>query len=184
MLCEAKTILLKDGRKALLRSPELSDAAELAAMIRQIAGETDFILRTREESTETPEQEAAFIDNMRQSPNACLLVCEVDGEIAGDCHIQFNRRLKNKHRASLGVGILQKYWNLGIGSAMLRELICLASERPGVVQLELQYIDGNQRALALYEKMGFRITGVKPNAIRLKDGTLLNEYSMVREIKR
>ena len=34
------------------------------------------------------------------------------------------------------------------------------------------------------KKMGFKITGVKPNAIRLKDGTLLNEYSMIREIKR
>ena len=37
---------------------------------------------------------------------------------------------------------------------------------------------------ALYEKMGFRITGVKPDAIRLKDGALLNEYSMMRKIKR
>ena len=27
-------------------------------------------------------------------------------------------------------------------------------------------------------------TGVHPNAIRLKDGTLLNEYSMIREIRR
>ena len=50
--------------------------------------------------------------------------------------------------------------------------------------MELEFIEGNTRARALYEKMGFRITGVKPNAIRLRDGTLLNEYSMIREIKR
>jgi hypothetical protein len=37
---------------------------------------------------------------------------------------------------------------------------------------------------ALYEKMGFRICGIKPNAIRLKDGTLLNMYAMIREIQR
>ena len=43
---------------------------------------------------------------------------------------------------------------------------------------------GNTRARALYEKMGFRLTGVTPNAIRLKDGTLLNEYAMVREVRR
>ena len=30
----------------------------------------------------------------------------------------------------------------------------------------------------------FRITGLRPNAIRLKDGTLLNEYAMIREINR
>lgn len=52
------------------------------------------------------------------------------------------------------------------------------------MQMELEYVEGNSRARALYEKMGFRITGVRPNAIRLKDGTLLNEYTMIREIKR
>ena len=50
--------------------------------------------------------------------------------------------------------------------------------------MELDFVEGNSRARALYEKMGFSITGVKPNAIRLKDGTLLNEYSMIREINR
>ncbi len=53
-----------------------------------------------------------------------------------------------------------------------------------ILQIELEFIEGNTRARALYEKLGFRITGVKPNAIRLKDGTLLNEYSMIREVKR
>ena len=182
MLYEANTILLKDGRRALLRAPELRDAAELAAMIRQIAGETDFILRTREESTETPEQEAAFIDGMRQSPHSCLIVCEIGGELAGDCQIQFNKRLKTRHRASLGVGILQKYWDLGIGTAMLGELIRLAAERPGVVQLELQYIEGNRRGRALYEKMGFREIGRLPGAIRLQNGTMLDEITMIRPI--
>jgi ribosomal protein S18 acetylase RimI-like enzyme len=52
------------------------------------------------------------------------------------------------------------------------------------MQIELEFVEGNSRARALYEKMGFRITGMKPNAIQLKDGTLLNEYSMIREIKR
>ena len=45
-------------------------------------------------------------------------------------------------------------------------------------------VERNARARHLYEKMGFRITGVHPNAIRLKDGTLLNTYTMIREIKR
>ena len=48
----------------------------------------------------------------------------------------------------------------------------------------MEFVEGNVRARALYEKMGFRITGVGPNAIRLRDGTLLNEYMMIREIRR
>ena len=49
--------------------------------------------------------------------------------------------------------------------------------------MELEFIEGNDRARHLYEKMGFRIAGVRPNAIRLKNGTLLNEYTMVRTME-
>ncbi|WP_322181402.1 hypothetical protein [Neglectibacter caecimuris] len=45
-------------------------------------------------------------------------------------------------------------------------------------------MEGNARAQGLYEKMGFRITGVRPDAIRLRDGTLLNEYMMVKKLER
>ena len=66
---------------------------------------------------------------------------------------------------------------------MMQEMIRIAEANPDILQVELDFIEGNARARALYEKMGFRITGIRPNAIRLKDGTLLNEYSMIREIR-
>ncbi|MFG6348283.1 MAG: GNAT family N-acetyltransferase [Lachnospiraceae bacterium] len=56
--------------------------------------------------------------------------------------------------------------------------------REYITQIELDVVEGNSRARHLYGKMGFRITGVRPNAIRLKDGTFLNEYMMVKEINR
>lgn len=40
-----------------------------------------------------------------------------------------------------------------------------AESREGVMQIELEFVEGNTRARHLYEKMGFRITGVHPNAI-------------------
>ena len=92
--------------------------------------------------------------------------------------------MKTRHRASVAIGLLKEYWNQGIGTRMFREMIRIAEENRDILQMELDFVEGNTRARALYEKMGFRITGVKPNAIRLKDGTLLNEYSMVREIRR
>ena len=56
----------------------------------------------------------------------------------------------------------------------------IAGERNGVRQIELDFVEGNSRARRLYEKMGFRITGVKPDAIRKKDGTYVNEYMMLK----
>jgi RimJ/RimL family protein N-acetyltransferase len=92
--------------------------------------------------------------------------------------------MKTQHRASIAIALLSEYWNKGIGTRMFQELIRIAKENENIMQIELDFIEGNSRVRALYEKMGFRITGVKPNAIRLKDGTLLNEYSMIREIRR
>ena len=51
-----------------------------------------------------------------------------------------------------------------------------------VCLVELEFIEGNSRARALYEKMGFRIAAVHPNFIKLKNGKLLNEYLMVKEL--
>ena len=177
-----KTIVLKDGRTGILRAPREADAAEMALMIRRIVGETEFILRTPEESTETPETEAAFIARFLESPDQLMLVCEVDGKIAGDCDIFFLNRIKVRHRARLGIGVLKEYWNLGIGTALMAEMIRAAQARAGVTQLELEFVEGNTRGQALYEKMGFHITGVLPGGVRLRSGEMRSLISMVRPI--
>ena len=110
-----------------------------------------------------------------------MVVCFVEEKIAGNCMISFNSLIKTRHRAEMAIGILREYWSLGIGSAMFTELIRVAKER-GILQLELDYIEGNDRAKGLYEKMGFREVGVKPDAIRLKAGKMLNEISMVKKL--
>ena len=63
-------------------------------------------------------------------------------------------------------------------------MIRIACANPEITQLELDFVEGNVRARHLYEKMGFRITGMRPDAIRLRDGTMLNEYSMVKRLDR
>ena len=63
-------------------------------------------------------------------------------------------------------------------SAMFRALTAAARER-GVTQLELDVMEGNERAMALYEKVGFRPVAEIPNAFHLKDGTVRQEIHMI-----
>ena len=176
---------LKDGRKALIRSPRDEDIPGMLEYLYVSAGETEFILRYPEECGKyTPEGEKALFDRVNAADNEAMLVCLVDGKLVGNCQIMWKTGLKTRHRASLAIALLKDYWNLGIGTRMFQELIRIAETNERILQLELEFIEGNARARALYEKMGFRITGVKPNAIQLKDGTLLNEYSMIRQIRR
>ena len=149
------------------------------------AGETDFILRYPEECSKyTPEGEKVLFDRVNASDNEAMLVCLVEGKVAGNCQIAWENGIKTRHRASVAIALLSEFWNQGIGTRLFQEMIRIAENNMNIIQMELDFVEGNIRARALYEKMGFRITGVKPNAIRLKDGTLLNEYSMIREIKR
>ena len=176
---------LKDGRKALIRSPRDEDIRGMIDYLYVSAGETEFIIRYPEECGRyTPEDEKALIDRINASDSEAMLVCVVEGKVAGNCQIAWKKSIKTRHRASVAIALLREYWNQGIGTRMFRELIRIAEENRNILQMELDFVEGNTRARALYEKMGFRITGVRPNAIRLKDGTLLNEYSMIREIRR
>lgn len=174
---------LKDGRKALLRSPKEEDVDGTLEYLRISAGETNFILRYPEECAKyTPESEKALFERKNASPNEAMIMCIVDGRVVGNCEISFRTNLKTKHRASVAIALISEFWNQGIGTKMFEEMIRLAEERGDILQMELDFVEGNSRARALYEKMGFRITGVKPDALRLKDGTLLNEYMMVRKM--
>ncbi len=176
---------LKDGRTALIRSPQDEDIQGMLEYLYISAGETDFILRYPEECGKyTAEGEKALFDKVNKSDNQAMLVCLVEGKVAGNCEITWSKGIKTRHRASVAIALLKEYWNQGIGTRLFQELIRIAEENPDLIQMELDFVEGNSRARALHEKMGFRITGVKPNAIRLKDGTLLNEYSMIREINR
>ena len=181
MQYEAKQIQLKNNKKAIFRSPTAEDAHEMINYLKTCASETEFILRYPEECVETDEQEAKFLTEKSASKTQMMIVCEMDGQIAGSCQISFNNRLKIKHRASVSIVLLKKYWNLGIGTAMFEEMIKIAKQK-GVSQMELEFVEGNDRALRLYEKLGFHVVAEKPNAIRLKNGSLLKEFFMIKEL--
>ena len=181
MIYQEKEIRLKDGRTGQLRSPKTEDAPQMLAYLALTAGETPYLIRYPEECTETLEQEAAFLKQMADSPIDMMIICEVDGKIAGNCRLARHGRIKTRHRAGVAIALKKEFWGLGIGTAMFEEMI-LCARNWGVTQLELEVIDGNERAMGMYRKMGFQIAATKPDALRLKDGTMLSEHIMIKKL--
>ena len=174
----SKTIRLKDGRQALLRSPEPQrDAAELAAVLKTVCGETDFLTKGADEVNLTVEQEKAWISGMNDSPNKLSIVCEAEGKIAGMCHLAIGGTRRSAHRGEIGISLLRLFWGQGIGSAMLDELIGVARQK-GLCYVELKAFKNNTRAVALYEKKGFVVLHETPDAQRLPDGMAQTELFM------
>ena len=183
MILEDKSITLKDGRTAVLKSPCVEDAEKLLNYIKKSCGETDFLMRYPEEWNTTVEQEEIWVNNLRSASDTLAITCYVDGEVAGNCEISFKSGMKISHRATISIAILKDYWNLGIGSAMFTELVAAAQKR-GTEIMELEFIEGNDRARHLYENFGFRVVAEKPNAFKLKDGTYRNEFYMQKYLRK
>ena len=179
MRFDRKLIRLKDGREGIFRSPTPEDAEAMLEYLKTTSSETEFLIRYPEECTETIEQEAAFLQKTLDSDLNMMIVCEIDGKIAGNCALMLHGRIKTRHRAGVAIALTREFWGLGIGSAMFEELITTARNH-GICQMELEVSEGNSRAMALYEKFGFRTVAERPNAIRLKDGTMLKEFLMAK----
>ena len=79
----AEKITLKDGREAVLRLPEVADAAEMVDCLKQLCSETPFLLRSAEEFSMTVEEEAALFEKLAASSEKLYIICTVGGEIAG-----------------------------------------------------------------------------------------------------
>ncbi len=183
MIFHPKEITLKNGTKAILKTPEISDAAGMLEYIKTSCGETDFLSRYPEEwEGVSVENEEKWVKKLRESKSTLAITCFIDGGIAGNCEITFRGGIKMSHRATIAIAILKKYWDLGIGSAMFREMIAAAKAREGIEIVELEFIEGNDRACHLYEKFGFRTVGERPNAFKLKDGSYRKEFSMQKKL--
>ncbi|MBR5874249.1 MAG: GNAT family N-acetyltransferase [Oscillospiraceae bacterium] len=183
MTFEPVEIILKDGRTAVLRTAQIADAAEMLAFRIKSLGQTDYLMQYPEEMADyTIEKQLNFINRMIESPNDKMFTVIVDGKIAGTGQVSFNTRIKTRHKAGIGIALLKEYWGLGIGSAIFTEIIKSAQSRDGVELLELEVIEGNERAIALYKKFGFEIVAEIPDAIRLKDGTSLKEITMMKKL--
>lgn len=184
MIVQTFSFTMKDGRTATVRSPRAEDIPAMLSYLARSAGETEFVLRYPEECGKyTEEGERQLFERVNAADNEAMLVCFVEEELAGCCQISWSKGIKTRHRANVAIALLGAYWNLGIGTRLMQELTRIAEENENILQLELEFIEGNARARALYEKLGFRITGVRPDAIRLRDGTLRNEYAMVKKLR-
>jgi len=179
MIYPKTEFVLKNGLKVTLKTPEKADAEKLLSFIRTLAGQTDYLLSSPEDFQFSVEREESFLESFQNSKNWLIAVYDGDKVIA-DCNLDFYTHVKDRHRGSVGIGVEQSYWGMGIGSLLFDELIRLAKETEGMEQLELGVISANQRAKHLYEKKGFVSTGKIPRALKCKDGTYYDEELMTK----
>ena len=161
-----ETIVLKDGRACVIRQGTAADGEGVLRNFVLNHAQTDFLTTYPDEIGFTMEQEAQYLQNKADSPDEVELVAEVAGSIVGQAGIaRVGRADKVKHRATFGISIDRDFWHLGIGRALTKACIQLAKQA-GYLQLELEAVADNERALGLYESEGFVEYGRNPKGFR------------------
>ena len=151
--------------------------------LRESTAQTPFLLREPDEAAQmTLAQEEAFVRSQIDAERAVMLLGIVDGELAGICHLMPIGGLRRvRHRCTLAVGLLRAYWGLGLARAMMSALLDRARAL-GYEQAELEVVTTNERAVGLYQRLGFEICGTLPRNMKYEDGGYADLYAMVKAL--
>ncbi|HHV11175.1 MAG TPA: GNAT family N-acetyltransferase [Clostridiales bacterium] len=180
MKMEAMEAILKNGRKAILKSPEEEDAEDLLNYMKIMSGETNNVLRYPEEVTLTVEQEKDYIRNNLNNERDFNIAAFIDGKLVANAGIfGVDTKLKVRHRAKLGIAVIKDYWGMGIGGLLMKHCLEQAKEN-GYEQVELDVVTANTPAVSLYRKYGFETYGTIKNAQKTKDGSYQDHHFMIK----
>jgi len=96
------------------------------------------------------------------------IVAVDDGRVVGWCDIAPFNRISQKHRGTLGIGLIEGFRRKGIGTKLLRAALKLAKQY-GYEKIELEVFKTNVPAIMLYEKIGFTYEGKRKAAVKIVD---------------
>jgi RimJ/RimL family protein N-acetyltransferase len=169
----------KDGREVILRTPKWDDIDDALDFINSLVEEDAMILM---KTKKTREEEIDWLANnlKRLEKGQFIMVCaEVDGKMVGVCEIEpmFG---KMSHTGNLGISVKKGYRDIGIGLDLMKEAEKHAIHK-GLKTVCLEVFEGNDRAIHVYEKMGYEVTGRKPGAV-LHKGEYIDSIVMTRKL--
>ena len=182
MIFNEKTIILKNCKECILKSPTEDDALDILNHIKQTSAETNNMLRYDDEVTMTENDERKFLKSIIESKDSIMISAIVDGKTVGNAGLSPVAPFKKcKHRCEFGISIKKDYWNCGIGSMLIDEIVNSA-RKAGYEQIELTVVAENQRAKLLYEKKGFEEFGKLKNFFKYTNQTYSDGIYMVKQL--
>ena len=177
-----KSVELKNGEKCLLRSPGAGDAEAVLGTFIKTHGESDFMTTYPDECTLTAEKEQSYLENKLVAEREIEIAADIGGRIVGTAGIEaVGKAEKLRHRASFGIGIEKEFWGVGVGRALT--LACIeCAKQAGYLQLELEVVAANTRAIALYKSLGFTEYGRNPLGFRSRENGMQEIVAMRLEL--
>ena len=167
----AKTLADVKNGGVTIRPARIEDAPDIHAL-RVMEGVRENILALPSERVADTED---FIRNIKEH----LMVAEVDGRAVGMAGLIVPGMARQRHTAGVGIMVHTDYQGRGIGRALMEALLDIADNWLMLKRVELSVFTDNERAVRLYESLGFVVEGTKRYAA-VKNGVHADEYLMAR----
>ena len=120
----SKIITLKNGMECCLRNATESDGQLVLDNFTLTHTQTDYLLTYPDENTFDAAQESRILKEKENSENEIEIIAIIDGAVIGTAGIEaVGAKYKVRHRAEFGISVLKKFWELGIGQALMASCI-------------------------------------------------------------
>lgn len=161
-----------------LREAIPADAKEILELMKLIGAQTPYMVMDEQGLKMTEEEMAQNLADLYDSPNNLLLLALADEKIVGTASIRASKQKRMEHIGEIGISILKDYWGFGLGSLMMEELIEWSKEGGIIRRLELTVQKRNERAVHVYEKIGFQKEALMARGAKTDDGEFLSVHLM------
>jgi ribosomal protein S18 acetylase RimI-like enzyme len=117
-----------------------------------------------------------------RTPGHAVFVAEADGRMVGTYYMRANNRGGGSHVANCGYMTARGETSRGIARAMCEHSLRIAKER-GFTAMQFNFvIASNERAVRLWQSMGFAIVGTLPKVFAHPTLGMVDAYAMHRTL--
>lgn len=161
----------------LIREARADDASEMVLHVKRVLNTSGYTLTKADEFQATEESQRTWIKDTLDNGHL-ILVAEHEGGIIGNLIFFRGTKARNSHTGELALGIDEAWRGQGIGKQLIERLIQWAEIQSGIEKIWLQVISGNDQAVGLYKKLGFKEEGALTKQIKFSDGRYADLISM------
>ncbi len=166
----------KEGIPFIIRYPIPKDVKRLLTYINTLSKEQVEITFQGEQLTLSEEQK--FLASRLKAideKKAVMLVVATDKKILGVSSIDLSERIE-KHVGIFGISVAKEIRGEGIGNMLMKLTLQETTTIPLLKIITLSVFAGNEVALSLYKKFGFKEYGRLPKGIFYKDAYVDHLY--------
>ena len=159
-----------------IREAKVEDAPALIKAEKEIARLPGFLIsRPSELLLELFE---ATIIECNVDHQGKYLVAEKDGKVIAHGFLTPLELKAISHVAVLTIIVHEGFQTQGVGKAVVEDLISWAKKSPKIEKIQLNVRDTNEKAIGLYEKLGFKEEGRLLKRVKISDDYYLDDILM------